>query len=62
MEKTTKQAADDVNNHREDGEEAMKHTSKVVPIDAGRNSASVQRTPVSEPSSEKNKAVPRESK
>ena len=42
MERTTKKAADAVNRHREDGEEAIKRTSKVVPMDAGRNSESVQ--------------------
>jgi len=42
MERATKRAAERVNQHREDGEEAIKHTSKVVPIDAGKNGESVQ--------------------
>jgi hypothetical protein len=32
MEKSTKDAAQQVNDHREDGEEAIKKTSKVMPI------------------------------
>lgn len=48
MEPTTKKAADRVNQHREDGEEAIKRAGEVVPIDAGRNRESVQATPDSE--------------
>jgi hypothetical protein len=33
MEKSVKKAVDKVNNHREDGEQAIHRTSKVVPID-----------------------------
>ena len=44
MEPTTKSAADRVNKHREDGEEAMKRTSNVVPIDAGKRGESVRST------------------
>ena len=44
MEPTTKTAADRVNKHREDGEEATKRTSNVVPIDSGKRSESVQPT------------------
>lgn len=33
MEKSVKETVDKVNNHREDGEEAIKRTSKVMPID-----------------------------
>jgi hypothetical protein len=40
MDETTKDAAQKVHNHREDGEEAVKRTSKVVPIDAGEGSES----------------------
>lgn len=42
MEPTTKKAADKVNKHREDGEEAIKRTGKVVPIDSGKDRESVQ--------------------
>ena len=42
MEHTAKSAADQVNRHREDGEEAIKRTSKVVPIHSGENHESVQ--------------------
>ena len=53
MEHATKKAADKVNRHREDGEEAIKRTGKVVPIDAGKGSESVQVTPDSKSQSEK---------
>ena len=49
MEPTTKKAAERVNKHREDGEEAIKRSNKVVPIDAGRDNESVQVTPDSKP-------------
>ncbi len=55
MEKTTKRAVDRVNKHREDGEEAIKRTSNVVPIDAGKNRASVQVSRESKPQPEKRK-------
>ena len=42
MEPTTKKAADRVNKHREDGEEAIKRSDNVVPIDSGRDRESVQ--------------------
>src|SRR5438045_931871 len=35
MDKPTDSAAKTVNNHREDGEELIKRTSNVVPIDGG---------------------------
>ncbi len=44
MEPTTKTAADRVSKHREDGEEAIKRTSNVVPIDSGKSGESVQPT------------------
>ena len=44
MEPITKSAADRVTKHREDGEEAIKRTSNVVPIDSGRRGESVQST------------------
>ena len=40
MDETTKNAALRVHNHREDGEEAIKRSSKVVPIDAGQGNES----------------------
>jgi len=42
MKHTTKKAVDRVNNHREDGEEAIKRTNKVVPLDPGKDNESVQ--------------------
>ena len=36
MEKTTKKAATRVHKHREDGEEAVKRSADVVPIDGGK--------------------------
>lgn len=59
MEKTTKQAAERVNNHREDGEESIKRTGKVVPIDAGRRRASVQVSREGKSRAEKNKRTRR---
>jgi hypothetical protein len=59
MEKSTKRAVDRVNNHREDGEEAIKRTSKVVPIDAGRNGESVQVSRKGKSKPEKNKRAHR---
>ena len=50
---------DHVNRHREDGEEAVKRTSKVVPLDAGENSESVQVAPESKSRLERNKPVGR---
>ena len=35
MDKSSDDAAKKVHNHREDGEESIKRTSKVVPIDGG---------------------------
>ena len=61
MEQTTKKASDRVNQHREDGEEAMKRTGKVVPIDSGKNREGVQVTPDSNSRSEKAKSKPNES-
>ena len=43
-----------MNKQREDGEEALKQTEKVIPIDQGKNSG-VQVTPESE--AEKNKSL-----
>jgi hypothetical protein len=40
MDQTTKNAAVKVNKYREDGEEAIKRTSKVVPMDSGRGNKS----------------------
>ncbi|HEX3821791.1 MAG TPA: hypothetical protein VHW45_15765 [Candidatus Sulfotelmatobacter sp.] len=40
MDKTTKKAAVRAQKHREDGEEAIKQTSKVIPIDAGQGNES----------------------
>jgi hypothetical protein len=54
MEPTSRKAADRVNKHREDGEEAIKRSSNVVPIDAGKGKESVQVTPDSESQSEEN--------
>ena len=62
MEPTTKRAADDVNKHREDGEEAIKSTSKVVPIDAGRDRESVQASTGSRIQLQKKKSIGRENK
>ena len=45
MEPNSKKAADTVNKHREDGEEAIKRSSHVVPIDANKGRGSVQVTP-----------------
>jgi hypothetical protein len=59
MEPRTKSAADDVNRHREDGEEAIKRTSQVVPLDAGKNSESVQVSPDSKSQLEESKSVSR---
>jgi hypothetical protein len=42
MEKTTKRAVDRVNQTREDGEESIKRTGEVIPIDSGKERASVQ--------------------
>lgn len=61
MDHTTKKAADRVNKHREDGEEAIKRTSNVVPIDSGKNREGVQVTPDSEARSEKEKSGRNES-
>lgn len=58
MEPTTKKAADRVNQHREDGEEAIKRTDNVVPIDAGRDRQSVQVTPDSKPRPDKAQSSP----
>ena len=60
MDHTTKKAADRVNKHREDGEEAIKRTSNVVPIDSGKNRG-VQVTPDSESRSQKEKSGRNES-
>ena len=38
-----------VNKHREDGEESIKQTGKVVPIDSGKDRESVQITPDPKP-------------
>lgn len=59
MEKTTKRAADRVNNHREDGEEAVRRTGKVVPIDSGKESASVQVSREGKSQPENNKRIRR---
>lgn len=40
MDETTKDAASRTQKHREDGEEFLKQTRKVVPMDAGRGSES----------------------
>ena len=61
MDHTTKKAADRVNNHREDGEEAIKRTSNVVPIDSGKNREGGQVTSDSKTSSEGEKARRNES-
>jgi hypothetical protein len=46
MKKSSEDAAKKVTNHREDGEEAIKRTSKVMPIDGGRKkNTSVNPTP-----------------
>lgn len=62
MEHTTKKAADRVNNHREDGEEAIKRTSKVVPIDSGKDNESVQATTDCKSQLEKKKSAGSERK
>ena len=62
MEHTTKKAADRVNNHREDGEEAIKRTNNVVPIDSGRANESVQVTTDSGSQPEKKKSARGENK
>jgi len=54
MEPTTKKAADRVHQHREDGEEAIKRTGKVVPIDSGKDRESVQVNSDNESQLEKN--------
>lgn len=59
MEPNSKKAAHKVNKHREDGEEAIKRSSNVVPIDAGKGKESVQVTSDSE-SSEGNRSQRRE--
>jgi hypothetical protein len=51
-----------VNKHREDGEEAIKRTSKVVPTDAGRDRESVQAATDSRSQLEKKKPVAGQSK
>ncbi len=56
MDQATKKAADRVNQHREDGEEAIQRTSNVVPIDSGRNRETVQVTPDAKPENEEMKA------
>jgi len=60
MEPNSKKAADKVNKHREDGEEAIKRSNDVVPIDAGNGRESVQVTQDSESQSEGNKSLRRE--
>ena len=57
MDHTTKKAADRVNNHREDGEQAIKRTSNVVPIDSGKDNESVQTTTDSKSQLEKKKSA-----
>lgn len=47
MDHATKKATERVNNHREDGEEALKHSYSVVPIDRAQTRTSVQVTPAS---------------
>ncbi len=42
MAKATDDAANKVHSHREDGEEAIKKISKVVPIDGGAKEQSVE--------------------
>ncbi len=54
MEPTSKAAADRVTKHREDGEEAMKRTSNVVPIDSGKSGKTVQPTTNGRPDSQDN--------
>lgn len=56
MEHTTKKAADRVNKHREDGEEAIKRTSNVVPIDSGKSHEGVQVTADPKPHPEREKS------
>lgn len=60
MEPNSKKAADRVIKHREDGEEAIKRSSKVVPIDAGKNTGSVQSTTTSKSETNENDPARRE--
>jgi hypothetical protein len=62
MDHTTKQAADQVVRHREDGEEAIKRTNNVVPIDSGKDNESVQTTTESTSQLEKKKSPRSENK
>ena len=59
MARTTKRTVDKVSKHREDGEEAIKRSSKVVSIDSGRNRGSVQVISDSKSQLQKNKSVRR---
>ena len=64
MDNTTKKAADQVVRHREDGEEAIKRTNNVVPIDSGKDNdnASVQTTTDSTSQLEKKKSAQSENR
>ncbi|HEV2468803.1 MAG TPA: hypothetical protein VGS78_06385 [Candidatus Sulfotelmatobacter sp.] len=56
MEKTTKRAVDRVHQTREDGEESIKRTGEVIPIDSGKERASVQTRREGKPQPKKNKS------
>ena len=62
MDHTTKKATDQVVRHREDGEEAIKRTNNVVPIDSGKDNESVQTTTESTSQLEKKKSARSENK
>ena len=62
MDNTTKKAADQVVHHREDGEEAIKRTNNVVPIDSGKDNESVQPATDSTSQLEKKKSPRSENK
>ena len=59
MKRTTKTAVDKVNKHGELDEEAIKRSSKVVPIDAGKKRQSGQASSDSKSQLQKNKSVRR---
>ena len=59
MKRTTRTAADKVNKHRELDEEAIKRSSKVVPIDAGKKRQSMQASSDSKSQLQKSKSVRR---
>jgi hypothetical protein len=55
--KSTTEAAQKVHRHREDGEEAIQQTSKVVPIHSGKSNHSVEESNAAPPNTPDDKST-----